>query len=253
MRQKVLLIMLALMLAPIVVSPVRATPSSAAGLLLHHSLENGTISIDTFYNTDYTNGSWRITDNKNVNIVLRVEAQPNDTVILVEHMHADCVIFSNNSLTVNGLSQDTMDDSVHGEQPGFYVSTTYPYNCVFGIEGYSKFLIDGWMFMFGGYGAGGVTQERLTEDNLVREGAQGSEFMIIFDLLIKPANETYFHTISFMDDFVVYFNGCFQENYGGILDVTTSDFLDESTIYMLLGIALIVALVVIAIGWMKGS
>ena len=244
----------AFLLSPLIMTGVNAQTGDtfAEGLTLHHSFENSTILINTFYSTDYTDGKWKITDNKNVNIVLNVTTKPENTTIFVEHMHADCVIFSNESQEINGLSQDSMDDSMNvGEQPGFYVSPKYEYNCIFAIEGYSQVLIDGWGFMVGQYGAMDINQNRLTEDNLVREGAKGSEFMIVFDLLIKNGDEEFYHTISFMDDFVVYFNGMFEENPGGILDPIPPEpfvWTNETTLIFFFSIIAAGIIVIIIVG-----
>lgn len=190
-------------------------PTFHNGLKIRHEFEGGKIIITTFYNTSYSEGQWKITDNKNVGIYLFVEKQPNNTIILVEHMHADVLIYSNRS-EINGIKQDTMDDKLHtGNQPGFYVSPDYPYSCIFAIEGYSKFLLDIWGFMWGDFGWMTGTEKRLTEETLKQYGAKGNEFMIVFDLLVKHEGEPYYHTISFQDTFIVYFDGTFQENPGG--------------------------------------
>jgi len=221
MKQRMLVLgLMVLFMAPFFMSGVASADGErfSEGLTIQHSFENGSIVIETFYRTDYVNGKWRITDNKNVDISLRVFEQPENTTILVEHMHADCVIFSNDSQKVNGLSQDSMDDSFHGDQGGFYVSLEYQYNCVFAIEGYSQYLMNIWGFICGEYGYIRGADKRLTESNLIEYGAQGSEFMTVFDILIKNDNETFYHTISFMDDFVVYFDGTFDNNFAGILE-----------------------------------
>jgi hypothetical protein len=216
------------------------------GLTIRHMFENDSIVIDTFYKTDYQSGYWKITDNKNVEISLRVIYQQNDTVILVEHMHADVLIFANNSQPINGITQDSMDDSFHGDQGGFFVSTNYTYNCVFAVEGFSQFLINSWTFMYGAYGYYGGTMhsQRLTEDSLISLGVQGSEIMVVFDLLVKNGNETLFHTYSFMDDFVVFFNGAFVENLGGVLEPPEEPATIDTA--MLLVISIIGAIIIIA-------
>jgi len=194
-------------------------PSVSAGIVqgisFEHKLANSKVLIRTSYWSDYGNGTWKITDNKNLWIKLEVIEQPSNWTILVEHMHADCTIEAT-SQTVDGILQDVMDDKMHtGTQEGFYVSPKYPYIECFSVEGYSKWLIDAWMFIFSGYGAGGATEERLTEKNLRDEGAVGSEFTIIYDVLIKAENESYFHKEIIRDNFIVYYNGQFQANIGG--------------------------------------
>lgn len=206
------------------ISEVRATtdfPTLHNGLTIRHELEGSLIIVNTFYNTDYAQGQWEITDNKNVGIYLFVEKQSPNTTILVEHVHVDCLICSNRS-EINGIKQDGMDDDMHvGSQAGFYVSPEYSYSNIFAIEGYTEWLLNMWGFMLGQFGWMEGTEKRLTESTLKQYGAKGSEFMVVFDLLIKNQGEEYFHTVSFMDDFIVYFNGGFQENPGSQSETKT--------------------------------
>jgi len=222
MKRKLLLVyLLAMLMMPLFAGTTvdAAEDTFAEGLTIRHEFENASIVIETFYKTDYHLGYWRITDNKNVDISMRILEQPENTTVMIEHMHADCIIFANQSQTINGLTQDSMDDKMHvGEQEGFYISPEYNYNCVFAIEGYAEIFTRNWGFICGSYGTISSSRERLTESNLIYHGAEGSEFMVVFDLLIKNDGEEYFHTISFMDDFVVFFNGAFIENLGGVLE-----------------------------------
>jgi len=206
------------------ISETKATtefPTLHNGLTVRHEVEGGLIIVNTFYNTDYAEGQWEITDNKNVGIYLFVEQQPKDTTILVEHVHVDFLICSNRS-EINGIKQDGMDDAMHvGNQAGFYVSPQYSYSNIFAIEGYTEWLLSIWGFMWGSFGWMSGTEKRLTEDTLKQYGAKGSEFMVVFDLLIKSQGEENYHTVSFMDDFIVYFNGGFQENPGSQSETKT--------------------------------
>jgi len=189
-------------------------PTFHNGLKIRHELEGGRIIVNTFYNTDYAEGQWEITDNKNVGVYLFVEKQPQNTTILVEHVHIDCLICSNRS-EINGIKQDEMDDKMHvGSQAGFYVSPEYSYSNIFAIEGYTEWLLSIWGYMWGEFGWISGSEKRLTEDTLKYYGAKGNEFMVVFDLLIKHQGEENYHTASFMDDFIVYFNGSFEENPG---------------------------------------
>lgn len=214
--KKTLLLSLLLLAMTIAIPKTQANeiPTFHNGVKIQHEFEGGLIIVNTFYNTDYAEGQWKITDNKNVGIYLFVEKQPEGTTILVEHMHADCLICSNRT-EFNGIKQDTMDDKMHtGPQEGFYVSPEYPYSCIFAIEGYTQYLLSIWGFMWGDFGWMSGTEKRLTEDTLKHYGTKGSELMVVFDLLIKHEGEEFYHTVSFMDDFIVYFNGAFQENPG---------------------------------------
>ncbi len=181
--------------------------------ILNNELANGKLVIEspvagegfTFvreYSTSYNAKNWRITDSKSLK--MRAWVKGAKGTILVEHMHADVSLKSRYE-SFDGWLQDSMDDSIHGgTQPGFYVTEQYPYENVFAVEGFSKTLIDGWVFLIGSYGAGGIYEQRLTETNLVRYGkVYGNKVQIVYDLLIKAENEPYFHTRSLIDEFLV--------------------------------------------------
>jgi len=180
---------------------------------IHELPEN--IKIKTSYWSDYDSTTWKITDNKNIWIQLEVLDNPNNLTILIEHLHADCSLEAKRP-GLDGILQDTMDDKIHeGDQPGFYVSVDHPYYECFLIEGYSKWLIDGWIFYFSGYGAGGVVEERLTETNVRNRGVVGSEISVVYDVLIKDPSTGLYYKYIIHDDFIVYLNGSFEQNLGG--------------------------------------
>ncbi|MBP7832584.1 MAG: hypothetical protein KA035_02320 [Candidatus Levybacteria bacterium] len=158
------------------------------------------------YSTEYTTVGWRITDSKT--LYMRAEMSnmdPNcNPEVLVEHMHADVSIKSRKE-GIDGLKQDSMDDSIHGGlQPGFSIVPPYHYENVFAIEGFSQTLISGWSFYYSGYGGGGINEKRLTEKSLVDDGgACASKFQIVFDLLIRNPGEEAYHTRSVVSEFFV--------------------------------------------------
>jgi len=193
------------------------------GISFEHELVNGQVKIKTSYWSDYGNGTWKITDNKNLWIKLEVVEQPENWTILIEHMHADCIVEATQRM-VDGILQDTMDDKLHvGTQAGFYVDEKRPYYECFSVEGYSKWLIDAWMFIFSGYGFGGATEKRLTEKNIRNMGAIGSEFAIVYDILIYENDRNYFYKEIIYDDFIVNFTGGFTANVGGTSEYTIED------------------------------
>jgi len=178
------------------------------GISFTHEFEG--ITIQTSYRSDYGESAWQITDNKELYIALEIIEQPENTTIMIEHMHADISIHSYKE-EVDGLTQDSMDDKMHtGNQEGFFVNMDYPYYETFAVEGYSKFLIEGWGFLIAYYGWGSIKEKRLTEANLRKVGAQGSEVVTIFDVLIKHDNEDAFHKRIIADDFYIFFDGGFE-------------------------------------------
>lgn len=106
---------------------------------------------------------------------------------------------------LDGLSQDSMDDSYHGtSQDGFWINEKYPYQNKFAIEGFSKDLIDGWTFVCGSYGYGSISQERLTEKNLTTYGkVYANKMQVVYDILIKYPKEDFYHVVSVLDEFLI--------------------------------------------------
>lgn len=142
-------------------------PLNGSTLEKTHEIEE--IEFITTYSTgNYDLSRWRITDSKVINMTAEVTNVPEGATVLIEHVHIDMSLKSMDP-QLDGLSQDSMDDSYHGtSQDGFFISDKYQYQNKFAIEGFSQNLIDGWMFVCGSYGSGSITQERLTENNLVK-------------------------------------------------------------------------------------
>ena len=75
---------------------------------------------------------------------------------------------------------------------------------MFTVEGFSKDLIDGWTFVCGSYGSGSITQERLTEKNLVLYGkVYANKMQVVYDVLVKYAGEDFYHVVSVLDEFLI--------------------------------------------------
>lgn len=168
-----------------------------------HEIEG--IEFVTTYNTgDYDLSRWRITDSKVINMTAEVANVPEGATVLIEHVHIDMSLKSTNP-QLDGLSQDYMDDSYHGtSQDGFFISDKYQYQNKFAVEGFSKDLINGWTFVCGSYGAGNVTQKRLTEENLVQDGeVYANKMQVVYDVLVKYADEDFYHVVSVLDEFLI--------------------------------------------------
>lgn len=168
-----------------------------------HEIEK--LKFITTYNTgDYDLSRWRITDSKVINMTAKVTNVPKGATVLIEHVHVDMSLKSTNP-QLDGLSQDYMDDSYHGtSQDGFFISDKYQYQNKFAVEGFSKDLIDGWMFACGSYGSGHITQERLTEKNLVKYGkVYANKMQVVYDVLVKYADEDLYHVVSILDEFLI--------------------------------------------------
>lgn len=168
-----------------------------------HEIEG--LEFITTYNTgDYDLSRWRITDSKVINMTAEVINVPECATVLIEHVHIDMSLKSTDP-QLDGLSQDNMDDSYHGiSQDGFFISDKYQYQNKFAVEGFSKDLIDGWTFVCGSYGSGSITEERLTEKNLVKYGnVYANKMQVVYDVLVKYADEDFYHVVSVLDEFLI--------------------------------------------------
>ena len=168
-----------------------------------HEIEG--LEFITTYNTgDYDLSRWRITDSKVINMTAEVINVPEGATVLIEHVHIDMSLKSTDP-QLDGLSQDNMDDSYHGiSQDGFFISDKYQYQNKFALEGFSKDLIDGWTFVCGSYGSGSITEERLTEKNLVKYGnVYANKMQVVYDVLVKYADEDFYHVVSVLDEFLI--------------------------------------------------
>lgn len=163
------------------------------------------MKLTTTYNTgDYNLKRWRITDSKAINMTAKLSNIPEGATVLIEHVHIDMSLKSKDP-QLDGLAQDSMDDSYHGKsQDGFFINEKYEYENTFAIEGFSKELMDGWMFITGSFGAESVSNERLTEDNLIRYGkVYANKMQVIYDVLVKYEGEEFYHVESITDEFLI--------------------------------------------------
>ncbi len=188
-------------------------PTLADGISFTHHLDSD-IVIRTTYSTTYGAEFWKITDNKDLLLFLEVVSQPSDVIVYVEHMHADVTIHAYEE-QLDGLLQDTMDDKLHaGDQPGFWIDPDHRYEEIFAVKGYSKWLIEGWMWFYSGWGSGKTDERRLTEENIIKAGAVGSQITVVYDILIEKDDR--FSKEVFKDDVYVFMDTKFTEaGYGG--------------------------------------
>lgn len=177
---------------------------SGNNLILEKPVENGMVLKVTYDTGDYDLSKWRITDTKTLNISAIVDNIPEGCIVLMGHMHADVSIAST-SAQVDGLAQDSMDNSYPGtSQDGYFISSKYPYTATFIIGGFSKDLIEGWGFISGDTGYSDLSQKRLTEKVLVEDAdVYGSKIQIEYNLSIKYAGEKYFHKVSVFQELLI--------------------------------------------------
>jgi len=172
-------------------------------LVLSHDIEGFRFITKYSASNNYRFDKWRITDSKNIKFTANLENLPEGAEVLIEHVHTD-ICLKATSPQLDGLTQDSMDDSYHGtSQDGFLLTEKYPYENVFAIEGFSKDIIDGWSFYNGSYGQGNISTKRLTEGNLIKNGVYANKMSVVYDVLIKYKGEEQYHVKSIIDEFLI--------------------------------------------------
>lgn len=174
-------------------------------LVQSNSITGETVTLNMAYRTDYDVQSWRVTDSKTLAFSVKLASEPQPgTTVLIEHVHVDVALDARLG-GFDGLPQDSMDDSLHtGNDAGFLVTSQYPYEDIFAIEGYSETLISGWNFNVSGTGSGEIEEKRLTEKNLRNEGkVEANKFTFIYDVLIRYSPDEPFHKRVVVDEFLV--------------------------------------------------
>lgn len=152
----------------------------------------------------YDFSNWRITSNKYINMSAYVTGLPEGTTVMVDHMHVD-ISLQSTLAQIDGMLQDSMDNSYNGtSQDGYYINEDYRYRNTFIIEGYSQTLINGWGFICGSYGDVEISEDRLTEKNLIQEGeVYANKVQAEYKLLVKNAGEEYFHNTTVVSEFSI--------------------------------------------------
>lgn len=192
--------------APKETNMLKLNPITGNYITQSHNFDGEAFQIITKYDIgDYDFRNWRITDSKVITLSAKAENVPSGTTIFIEHVHAD-VSLQSTKPQVDGLTQDSFDDSYHGNhQEGFYIDEKYGYESKFAIEGFSQDLINGWSFVTSSVGDDGISRyDKLTENNLINGGkVYANKLSVIYDVLIRNEGEEYYHTKSFVDEFLI--------------------------------------------------
>ncbi len=195
-----------------------AAPHTNPQPVLNNDLENGALTLThkfadeqfdfvTEFSSTYRLKYWHITEPKN--ILMRAYIKPKqgaNVIVLVEHVHADAIVYSKYG-GWDGTQTDSMDDSFHGTQGGFWITENYPYEEYFAVSGYSPTMWNAWSIFYTSWlGHTDAKPEPMTEKNLIHDGGtQGQKFQIVWDILIRypDKGETMYHTRSVIDEFMV--------------------------------------------------
>lgn len=131
------------------------------------------------------------------------ENLPNEYEVYIDHVHAD-ILLKSKSPQVNGITQDTMDDSFHGySQDGFFINNTTEYYNIFTIEGYTNQFYEMWGFVTGTYGTINASYSRLTETNLIANGTYAEKLAVVYDLSIKKPGSDKLYTKSVLSEVLI--------------------------------------------------
>lgn len=173
---------------------------------LHRELtitdEDFELSVD--YDTDgYDLENWHVTDSKVIGMKVKTSNLPEGYEVYIDHVHAD-ISLKSTSEQINGISQDSMDDTFHGQsQDGFYIDNDAEYYNVFAVDGYTDQFYQIWGRAFGDYGSISSSYERLTEENIIRVGTYAEQLSVVYDISIKKPGSDKLYTKSVSDKILI--------------------------------------------------
>ena len=138
----------------------------------------------------YNISKWRVTDSKNIGMEVQTLGLPDGYQVYIDHVHAD-ILLKSTSPQINGITQDTMDDTYHGlNQDGFWIDDNNSYYNIFSIEGYTDQFYQLWGYAFSDFGVVDSTYKRLTEKNILNLGTYAEKLAVVYDISIKkPGND----------------------------------------------------------------
>ena len=138
----------------------------------------------------YNISKWRVTDSKNIGMEVQTLGLPDGYQVYIDHVHAD-ILLKSTSPQINGITQDTMDDTYHGlNQDGFWIDDNNSYYNIFSIEGYTDQFYQLWGYAFGDFGVVDSSYQRLTEKNILKLGTYAEKLTVVYDISIKkPGND----------------------------------------------------------------
>lgn len=195
-------------------NPEPAPVEQTAQVMQFSNLEGGRIvreqpvkgeifKLRASFSTDMNADQWHVTTGKTMRMEAQTSGLPEGYEVMIDNVHID-VLLNAGTAMLNGIKIDSMDDRLHtGTQIGFPISDSTIYENTFGIEGYSETLINGWGYFNSSWGYTTLDETRLTEANLIKRGANGTKFMIVWDLLVKAPGESSFRTRSLVDVFII--------------------------------------------------
>ena len=134
------------------------------------------------------NARWTITSDKEMYMDVCTEGLDPSMEVYIDNVHIDTTIRSHYP-SVDGITQDTMDDRVHNAQMiGFPISDTNTYSSVNSIEGQNQTFMQGSFYGFNGYSNGTISEERYVESDYLKAGVYANKINSVIDLIIKKSD-----------------------------------------------------------------
>ena len=133
------------------------------------------------------NEKWTVTDDKQIYTEISTKGLKEGYQVYIDNVHTDTTIRSIYP-SVDGITQDSMDDRLHGEQLlGFPISDANAYGNINCIEGQNDTFIKGSFSGFKGYSYGTVSEKRFVESDYLDAGVFANKISSVIDLIIvKP-------------------------------------------------------------------
>ena len=136
------------------------------------------------------NAKWTITSDKDLYYDVSTQGLPDGWTVYIDNVHIDTTIISHYP-SVDGITQDTMDDRVHNAQmKGFPISDINNYGNICSIEGQNQQFIQGSFWGFNGYQNGEIEQKRYVESDYLSAAVTGNKISVVYDLIIEKADGT---------------------------------------------------------------
>ena len=132
---------------------------------------------------------WTVTSDKKLNIEIRTDGVTNGTQVYIDNVHTDTTICSYYP-TVDGVTQDTMDDRIHNSQMlGFPISDDNAYLGINQIEGQNETFIKGFVHGYNGYSSGTIEEKRFLESDYLEKAVYANKITSVIDLIIVKGDE----------------------------------------------------------------
>jgi hypothetical protein len=132
---------------------------------------------------------WTVTSDKQMNMEIRTDGLPAGMQVYIDNVHTDTTICSYYP-TVDGVTQDTMDDRIHNAQMlGFPIADDNAYLGINQIEGQNETFIKGFVHGYNGYSAGTVEEKRFLESDYLEKAVYANKITSIIDLLVVKGDE----------------------------------------------------------------